>query len=349
MQKIKYSYWIHIAGCIFFMAQPIIFSTHPPEEKDFIFSRPTQRDFIANALMILFFYSNYYFVIPHLYFKHKNVLYFLFLLTAFLLITFLPSLLTGSHLQGGGPPPTINGFQSRDADTHDPLISGFYNEISHHIFLYIAIASFSLLLKIQERFLATEKAKHAAQLSSLKAQINPHFLFNTLNSIYALTVKKDDAASGAVINLASLMRYIIKDSTDNKIPLKKELEYIESYIELQKTRLRNTASVAYSREGTAGEKLIAPLILITFIENAFKYGVNPNQDSDIAIYIRLEDAFISMEVNNKIVVIEKSDESMGIGLTNTKNRLRLLYPGKHTLDIKASDHFYSVNLLIQLL
>jgi len=74
-----------------------------------------------------------------------------------------------------------------------------------------------------------------------------------------------------------------------------------------------------------------------------------DSDSDIAIYIRLEDAFISMEVNNKIVVIEKSDESMGIGLTNTKNRLRLLYPGKHTLDIKASDHFYSVNLLIQLL
>jgi LytS/YehU family sensor histidine kinase len=95
--------------------------------------------------------------------------------------------------------------------------------------------------------------------------------------------------------------------------------------------------------------LIAPLILITFIENAFKYGVNPNQDSDIAIYIRLEEAFISMEVNNKIVVIEKGDESMGIGLTNTKNRLRLLYPGKHTLDINASDHFYSVTLLIQLL
>ena len=140
-----------------------------------------------------------------------------------------------------------------------------------------------------------------SELSFLKAQINPHFLFNTLNSIYALAIKKDDKTADAVVQLSELMRYIMTNANDDVIALDKEINYINNFVQLQKTRLGNTVNVDYAVEGNAFGKCITPLILISFIENAFKHGVNPNQNSEIVIRITIVEDYLTLFVSNNKV------------------------------------------------
>lgn len=200
-----------------------------------------------------------------------------------------------------------------------------------------------------ERLSALKAEKLEAELSSLKTQINPHFLFNTLNSIYVLSVKKDDRASDAIIHLSGLMRYVIKDAHDYKIPLQKELDYVRNYIELQKARLGNTTEVRFECLGEPGGKEIAPLILITYIENAFKYGINPDVDDCIVeINLQVTVAGIRLYVFNKKVQQSPDAGSTGIGMGNTGERLKLLYPNKYVLEISENKETYSVTLTLQL-
>jgi len=225
----------------------------------------------------------------------------------------------------------------------------FLQEISHSIYLYITVILFSNLLRTRGRLFQLQKEKINAELSSLKSQINPHFLFNTLNSIYALAVKKDDKTADAVINLAGLMRYMIKEAHGDRIALQKELDYLTNYVELQKARLRETASVSLSINGSAGVLEIAPLILITFVENAFKYGINPEMDSKISIAIDIREYELELRVSNSKVLISSLDLSTGIGLDNTRSRLELLYFKEHRLEITEDKDHYHVFLSIHLI
>ena len=225
-----------------------------------------------------------------------------------------------------------------------------FEEFRRHLYLFFTAIFFSFLLRSREHLSQLKEEKLEAELSSLKSQINPHFLFNTLNSIYALSVKKDDRAAEAIINLAGLMRYVIKDANDYKIPLQKEIEYIGNYIELQKARLGNTASVHFECSGEPGNNEIAPLILITYIENTFKYGINPDED-DCMIEIKLEMAQteIKLYTFNKKVKHSSLPESTGIGMNNTSERLKHLYPEQHILEIRENEEIYSVTLSIELI
>jgi hypothetical protein len=329
----------HIIGCIIFLSTPVLLFTHPPGEKDFLYSRGTQRDFIANGLMLIFFYVNYFLLIPRVYFNKKYFGYWCCVAMGFVLICLLPSLITGRNPLDNMPPPPGSPMSP-------PAGSTFLEEIRHHVYLFITVSLFSLFLRIRERWFLTERARYNAELSYLKAQINPHFLFNTLNSIYALAVTKDDRTADAVINLSGLMRYIIKDVREDKVPLEKELDYINNYLDLQRSRLRDTADIDFTLEGDAGNKTIAPLILITFIENAFKYGINPDEDSPVRIHISITDMALQLEVFNRKVRKTHEHSSTGIGLENTKERLQLLYPGRHTLHITENDEHFSVHLTI---
>ncbi len=220
-------------------------------------------------------------------------------------------------------------------------------EFRHHLSLFFSAVFLSFLLRTREHLAKINEEKLEAELSSLKSQINPHFLFNTLNSIYALSVKKDDRASDAIINLSGLMRYVIKDANDYKIPLHKEIEYIENYVELQKARLGNTADVRFKCWCDAGDKEITPLILITYIENAFNYGVNPDVDNCIVdIELQVTEIGIRLKTFNKKVQSNAKANSTGIGMQNTRDRLQHLYPKKHVLDITENKETYSVTLLL---
>lgn len=206
----------------------------------------------------------------------------------------------------------------------------------------------SILIQATNRLRRVENDQLQAELQQLKAQIQPHFLFNTLNSIYSLAIRNDERTADTIVKLSDFLRYIIRDAHRDKVPLAAELNYIANYIELQKARLRDAVQVDYLLEGDPGGLLIAPLLLSSFIENAFKYGVNPEEDSPIGIHLTIRDHTLRLIVANNKVQVSQLEESTGIGLRNTRERLRLTYPGAHELTIDDTATDYRVHLFLQL-
>ncbi|GAA0872916.1 sensor histidine kinase [Gangjinia marincola] len=193
-----------------------------------------------------------------------------------------------------------------------------------------------------------EISKTDTELQFLKAQLNPHFLFNSLNSIYSLVRNNSLEAPEAVITLSELMRYMVYEANKVQVPLKKEIEYIQNYIKLQKLRLANNQYVIIKVVGDPNPYHISPLIFISFIENAFKYGTDYKGVTHVDILITIVRQRIIFNVSNMIGVFEKDKKNSGIGLTNIKNRLELLYPNSHELDIHKDDYHYKVELSLKL-
>ena len=191
--------------------------------------------------------------------------------------------------------------------------------------------------------------KLAAELSFLKSQVHPHFLFNTLNNLYALTLIKSDKTPDMVLKLSGLMDYMIYKSNDEFVPLKKELEILESYIELEKMRYNERLELKYEIKGEVDSHQIAPLILLPFIENSFKHGAsNDRIKPNIKIYLKVEPDYLQLNVLNSVPGEIKKDASVseGIGLKNVSRRLELIYPGQHELLIKPKENQFEVDLKI---
>lgn len=334
---------IHILGSLIFLSLPILFSPDFNEHNsiiDVFTSRPFQRPFATTCLLLIFFYANYYVFIPKFYVPKKYVQFSLIVLISFFVVLFFPEIFViGKKM---GPQPHI-------AHHPGPPKKPFGLLINHNLFQFIGVFVFSLLLKIRERLKQTETEKTNAELSYLKAQINPHFLFNTLNSIYSLAILKSDKTADAVVKLSEMMRYVLNDSNTNFTALEKELNYITNYIELQRMRLTSNVNLTYSCEGTIFDKKIAPLVLIPFIENAFKHGVNSEEESIIDIKITISETDLKLIVKNKCVTSNNNTlNKSGLGIENTKQRLNLLYPENHSLVISEIDNYYSVYLSLNI-
>ncbi|MEA5141109.1 sensor histidine kinase [Arcicella rigui] len=341
----------HASAIITFVFLPVLIYPHPPEAQNILFASPTIRDFIGNALMMVFFYINYYYFIPKVYLNERYFVYAGILIAFLFLICWFPSFITGRFVPYNFPdgepfPPIKHHFPVHFAPK--PRDGSFLEEIKHHIWVYAIVVLFSILLHTRNRLLKAENEKLQAELSNLKAQIHPHFLFNTLNSIYALAIRKDDKTPETIIRLSEFMRYLLKDVNQNQVSLEKEISYIENYLDLQKSRLRNSVAIEYWRSGNFSAKQIAPLLLFNYIENAFKHGVNPEENSKISIKISLNDQLLSLEVKNNVVTQQKNENSLHIGMPNTQERLDLLYPKKYVLDIQKTEETYTVLLQIQL-
>lgn len=189
-----------------------------------------------------------------------------------------------------------------------------------------------------------EVKRQETELQYLRAQLNPHFLFNSLNSIYSLVRNKSREAPEAVITLSELMRYMLYEAKKEHVSLAKEIDYIKNYVQLQILRLSDSKNVKVKISGNYEDKLIAPLLLIPFIENAFKYGTDYKGTTFVDISLRIIDASLFFNVKNKVGAYKKDDINSGIGLKNIENRLSLLYPDKHVLKIKKCDGDYLINL-----
>ena len=192
-----------------------------------------------------------------------------------------------------------------------------------------------------------ENQRLSAELAFLKSQINPHFLFNSLNSIYSLAYQKSDTTPEAILKLSEIMRYMLYESNDNKVDLEKELQYLQNYIDLQKIRFGNKAFVDFKITGEVGNQQIVPLLLIAFIENAFKHGVANDPSMPICLRINLDGKHLHFYMENKKHALNKDNEG-GIGLNNVKRRLDLLYPGKYTLTIQDEPNIYTCELSLVL-
>jgi hypothetical protein len=218
-------------------------------------------------------------------------------------------------------------------------------ELVDHLFVFLVVLFLALLLKIRDRWIRAEEEKLHAELAYLKTQINPHFLFNTLNSIYAMALGRSEQTPGAILRLAAMMRYVLTDTGKEKVALKLEIAYLIDYIELQKTRFEGTLHVDLNVNGDPGDKQIVPLLLIPFVENAFKYGVNPEEPATITIHIDIHDhELLLLVINKKAAPPQPGNDPSGLGIKNTRERLQLLYPGQHTLVINDEDKQFTISL-----
>ena len=194
-----------------------------------------------------------------------------------------------------------------------------------------------------------EKQTISSELSFLKAQINPHFFFNTLNSIYALTDLNVEDAKAAIHTLSSMMRYVLYESQKDLTTVKKEIEFIDNYIQLMKLRLTEKVSIHFEKPPAAINELIAPMLLLPFVENAFKHGVSSQQPSTIRITFRLEGEWLVFHTENTVFANHsQSLDEKGIGLTNTQRRLELIYPDRHELTTESTEDHYLVRLKLRL-
>jgi LytS/YehU family sensor histidine kinase len=192
-----------------------------------------------------------------------------------------------------------------------------------------------------------EAGKALAELSVLKAQIHPHFLFNTLNNLYSLAVTESQHTAPAILKLSNLMRYVTDEVNQDLVPLQHEIDCIRDYIDLQRLRLSQKTKVEVEIVGEVAGKKIAPLLLIPFVENVFKYGVSNHEPSVIVIRLRAEAQAIIFFCQNTVFPAPRPAERMGVGIANTRQRLVHLYPGRHTLEITQDSSLFTVQLTLE--
>ncbi len=208
-------------------------------------------------------------------------------------------------------------------------------------------------VKTEQQKAALVEEKLSTELNFLKAQINPHFLFNTLNNLYSLANKSDSPElSEGISKLSNLMRYMLYESNNEKVPLNSEIEYIQSFIEIQKLRLAEEDDfiIQFNIEGETDHILIAPMLMIPFVENAFKHGINFKDSSIIKIELKISYNQLIFSVFNSNYKVDNELEKgkSGIGLENMKRRLELLYPNGHALEIKEEDEVHGAILKLNL-
>ncbi|WP_294822583.1 sensor histidine kinase [uncultured Flavobacterium sp.] len=344
MAKKTQSYVLHLVGALLFLSIPI-FSSPDLHSGHLTSVVPFRRSFISYILLLCFFYANYIYFIPRLYFTRRRILFFAAITVSYVAIALFPGLLFGN---AGYPGPVPAATFSAQADP-DSIINFMPMLHGRSIVQFLLVFFLSFLLRINERLNMIQSEKLNTEVSYLKAQINPHFLFNTLNSLYALTLEKSDAAPEAVVKLSSMMRYVVTESNRDVVPLENEIGYIKDYISLQQLRMDGSTPFSFTVTGSTAGKSISPMLLIPFIENAFKYGINPNENASVSIGIAIAPNGLSLHVkNNKVTVAIAPEEKSGLGIENTKLRLEYLYPQKHKLAIFDTNDYFEVKLTLSL-
>ena len=199
--------------------------------------------------------------------------------------------------------------------------------------------------KNQQKYLKLNEQKKTAELTALKHQLNPHFLFNTLNNLYALAIKKSDQTPDVIEKLSEILDYMLYRTSDTFVSLQKEIELIENYLSLEKIRYGKRVDISFKKDIESDVK-IAPLLLLTFIENAFKHGVTQELDkAKILIRITTKNNRVLFNIkNSKPKSVSENKDEPCIGLDNVKKQLELLYPNQYELIVDDSNDFYAVTL-----
>lgn len=240
------------------------------------------------------------------------------------------------------------GYGNYDVDvklTHY-LYDNWWRALQPILFSFIAWALLDTFKKERETE-QLRKEKIQAELLFLKTQINPHFLYNTLNYMYALAYPVSEVLGNGIIKLSQLMRYMLYNSSDGLIDLKLEIDYLQNYIEIYRLRFEDQFFVNFKVSGNVEDQKIASLILIPFVENAFKHGVLNNEQSPITIHIEVYGHDFWLWVSNAINRDDK-DGTSGIGMANIKRRLALIYPNAHNLQVTEQPETYEICLNIKL-
>ncbi|MDX1768849.1 MAG: histidine kinase [Arenibacter troitsensis] len=298
-------------------------------------------------LAIALFYLNYYYLAPKLLLKDRMWTYIGLSVLLLLAAGILSNLV---HPPMGPDDLPRRAARMRPFTDNGP---GAFRFLLMTTIIFAVPYIFGTMLKVYTEWQKNEdlrklveKEKIQSELQFLKTQLNPHFLFNSLNTIYSLSVKQSPDTSEAVINLSELMRYMLYEADKRLVPLAKELEYIKSYVALQRLRLSNSEDVSLKISGEERGKFVPPLLFISFIENAFKYGTDYNGKTFVKINLSINNESIHLQVTNIIGTFKAQSKSSGVGLENVKNRLNYLYPHAHVLLIADDGKTYEVNLTL---
>jgi len=300
---------------------------------------------ISLPLTMALVYLHLWVLVPRLLLKHRyNLFFVLFFIIAAAYILF--ERYFNYHILWPVFMSVPLGKNYRFLNVVPILYSGMY-EYSV-VFLAVFIRSLKQWYESQQHSRELELQNKTGEIALLRMQINPHFLFNTLNNIHALIGIDKEKAADALVMLSDIMRYMLYDAVVEKVPLDQELQYLESYITLQKMRLINPDQVRLTIEGNLSGKMIAPVILVPFVENAFKHALKENTQTGIRFRIVAGKKQITFESENTCIGTgEKQTQTTGgLGLENVKRRLELLYPGLHQLLIIRENNIFHVVLTI---
>ena len=336
----------HIAGWVLiYLLPPLVMQSEikPPSDP---------RDFIYWIVVIIFFYVNYLWLIPRFLSKGRLVAYFLGI-AIMLTTTYFANELFGRYERNREQIEHRNDAQRNNDPPRrrSPRFRGYFASL-----FCFAMLALGTSIRVTESWYENEKQKKimenqklGAELSLLKSQINPHFFFNTLNSIYSLAIIKSDRTPEALVKLSEIMRYIIYDTERKVVPLSKEIEYIANYIELQRLRLPDEVKVRLKTDLGEGESVIEPLLLLPFVENAFKHGVDVEKGGKITISITRTGNELRLHVENPLVDEDtNSNGKSGVGMNNTLKRLQLLYGENFTFSARPVKTNYVVDLVLKL-
>lgn len=331
----KISVYIDIVFCL--VVLPLVLSIIPIERM-FVNSR------IFTVVLICFLYVVYFL------FRRVRVPSLLMRRKFFQASVFLGLLLVATSLLAHFP--LTDDFLTR-------LPEGEVLRISAHRaqrvwFLFLVVSGFSVSIDLTFELFhlvivrkELEEAKDKAELSLYKAQINPHFLFNSLNTLYGMIVSRSDRTEEAFIKFTDMLKYMYNNPVEERISMEQEMEYIGNYIDFQELRHNGHTKVEWKCILDDPDRQIPPMLLITFVENAFKYGSSSSSDCRIAINAELCEGILVFETENRIMR-RPSEGTTGIGIENCRARLELLYPDKYTLDIRQDDDMFRVRLTMQL-
>lgn len=312
---------------------------------------------VITSFLIGFYYFNTRILIPAFFKTKRWLLYGLSVLACFIVFLYAPKPIADAIAK----PETVQGQPvKRNLKSPGAHLRRRPGNPTHYPSSYLGfILVFSVglsvsviqeWLKSEERKKEVEHEKINTELSLLKSQINPHFFFNTLNNIYSLAITKSDETASSVLKLSSIMRYVLTETQHDFVPLSQEIEFIKNFIDLQWVRLTEKVKVSFTVDGNTENKIIAPLLFITFVENAFKYGVSTVDNSTISIRISATENHVVLDVQNSISKTAKhfNGNTTGVGIANVKRRLELLYPHKHKLTTTEKDNQYIVHLELHL-
>lgn len=318
---------------------------------------------ICDLLLIGIFYLNAYGLLPGFIKKRRTgqfILLQILILVGFILTTtLLFRLFVGTRpfvelntLHHG----VTNTFPEADFVHHESR-NPFFIIYTRHVLPYVLILVASIAYRlIIDRVIAGRLAKEKenenlkTELQLLRSQISPHFMFNVLNNMVSLARKQSDQLESSLIKLSSLMRYMLFEVREDKVPLSKEIEYLQSYIDLQEQRFRGMVTVKTDLVNDYKDYIIEPMLLIPFVENAFKHGTGLIEHAEIDIRLKIVNDVLCFFVSNKYEQDgqEVKDKTSGIGLVNVRKRLDLLYGNLHQLDIIKQENWHTISLRLNL-
>jgi two-component system LytT family sensor kinase len=344
--KKAYFIYLHIGYWLILWLKEFLFGFQTYNLNDLSFT--TIVSTLSVKLIVLFFpvcifYTNFLILVPRLVRAKKIILYIIALFLLFSLLAPIHKYVYATLL-----PQRFGWYSYVYIDKLSFWLSFqtllFENYV--YIFFSIAISYVGEYFETQKKQQELEKEQAITELAYLKSQINPHFLFNTLNDIYSLTYQKAEMAPEAVLKLSELLRYMLKESNDRFAPVEREITYLKNVVELYEIGQKGIAYINLEINGDYKDREIAPLILINFIENAFKHGIVNDPENPIKIKLSINENNFDFEVFNRKNKDYK-DKTGGIGLTNVQRRLALIYADRHELRIIDENDTFTVHLNIK--